>query len=456
MLLRAVPDTSLSDIRSGDLAEQSDAPRITADDETTDMTTPAPKPAPLSLHDRDVLRRLAAEVRTIADSPRCVWNRRQWQRLADLEGSERPLVTVQPEGATDEFLADLPLECGGTQARATERWLRYRIRHWHEIADDTPWFPVHDVELACTNDGWGVEIAYHHGADRGSHVWTPPITDLARQLPTLHHRHWSIDREGELAKVAWADAAFGDLLPVRAVCRPWWTLGLTIEAIKLIGLEPLMTLMYDDPDALHALMAWLRDDHQAMIAWVVAEGLLSTFHHAGGIGSGGYGPTAAFGEGCRMGVDPSQVIGFSESQETVGVSPKLFAKFILPYQIPLLQRFGMVYYGCCEPLHQRLDHVLTIPRLRFLSSSPWCDDHVLAQRLGRGHVIMKKPNPAPVCVDFNEPAIRSDLRRTLDAAGRCHLALILKDTHTVQGEPQRLGRWARIALEEIARAAIPV
>jgi hypothetical protein len=212
-----------------------------------------------------------------------------------------------------------------------------------------------------------------------------------------------------------------------------------------------MTLMYDDPDGVHALMAWLRDEHLAMLEWAQREGVLTSIHLSSPIGSGGYGPTESLGP-YRFGAEPMGMVGFAESQETVGVSPKLFARFILPYQIPLLDRFGLNYYGCCEPLHQRIEHVLAIPRLRFLSSSPWCDDQRLAQRLGRDYVIMKKPNPAPVCVGFNETAIRTELRQTLAAMRSSHLAFVLKDTHTIEHRPERLGHWVRIAREEIDAA----
>ena len=39
----------------------------------------------------------------------------------------------------------------------------------------------------------------------------------------------------------------------------------------LVGLEGLMLLMYDDPDGLHRLMAFLRDDHLAFDDVVIAN-----------------------------------------------------------------------------------------------------------------------------------------------------------------------------------------
>ena len=75
--------------------------------------------------------------------------------------------------------------------------------------------------------------------------------------------------------------------------------------------------------------------------------------------------------------------GFCESQETSTISPRMFAEFILPYQLPILERFGLNCYGCCEPLDNRWKFVETIPNLRRVSISPWANLSQMAERLGR-------------------------------------------------------------------------
>ena len=45
----------------------------------------------------------------------------------------------------------------------------------------------------------------------------------------------------------------------------------------------------------------------------------------------------------------------------------MFAEFVLPYQLPILERFGLNCYGCCEPLDQRWS---TLKQLRRASVSP--------------------------------------------------------------------------------------
>jgi hypothetical protein len=129
----------------------------------------------------------------------------------------------------------------------------------------------------------------------------------------------------------------------------------------------------------------------------------------------------------------------------------MFGEFIFPYQVPLLEKFGLVCYGCCEGIHDRLDYILRVPGVRRISVSPWANQQKVAARLGKNYVFSRKPNPAQVCVSFDEDAIRADLRETLGLAGSGALEIILKDTHTVQNKPERITNWVKIALEEVGR-----
>ena len=102
-----------------------------------------------------------------------------------------------------------------------------------------------------------------------------------------------------------AGEIFGNLLPARSRGSFWWTMGLTWEAIKLIGLENLMLFMYDQPENLHRLMAWLRDEHLHYITWFEENGLLSLNNGNAGIASGGIGysdelPCREWKEGDRV------------------------------------------------------------------------------------------------------------------------------------------------------------
>jgi hypothetical protein len=96
------------------------------------------------------------------------------------------------------------------------------------------------------------------------------------------------------------------------------------------------------------------------------------------------------------------ICGICGSQETVGISPDMFAEFVLPYQLPILEKFGLNCYGCCEAVHERWKYISRVPRLRRVSVSPWCDQQAMAGYLKREYVFSRKPNPSYVCAFFNE------------------------------------------------------
>jgi hypothetical protein len=363
------------------------------------------------------------------------------------------MVLCSPEGAWTELLPADSLLCTDAFHRQVEHQLRQRIYWWDHLRDDNtmePWFNVSwDIQVG----GYGVDIPHSYGDDRGSYTWEAPIKDLKAGLSKLYPRSLAVDRESTARRLQQANDVIGDILPARLHGNLWWTMGLTQEAAKLIGLENLMWAMYDQPDELHQLMAFLRDEMLRRIEWAEREGLV-TANSCGGdqVGSGGVGTVDELPAPAHGPVKLSQRWGFSESQETVGVSPAMFEEFILPYQLPLLEKFGLNYYGCCEGLEHRIDKVMNqVPRLRRVSVAPAANQEVLAPKLAGKCVYVRKPNPAPVCVGFDEQAIREDLRHTLQLAGGQALEFVMKDTHTVEHQPQRLTRWVQIAFEEIDR-----
>jgi hypothetical protein len=289
----------------------------------------------------------------------------------------------------------------------------------------------------------------------GSRRWDPPIKDLDRDFALLKPRTFSVDREASLENRQMLESVFGDMMPVRMRGSFYWTMGMTIQTVELIGLESLMLSMYDNPAGLHRLMAFLRDDHLAYADWLEAEGLYTLNNENDYIGSGSRGYTADLPRSKPSAdgrVRKEDLWVLLESQETVGVSPELFEEFIFPYQVSIAERFGKVYYGCCEPINTRWHVVKRMPNLARVAVSPWADQEFMAEALGRKYVFSRKPNPSLISTSvFDEAAIRADIRHTLDVARGCRLELIMKDVHTLNNEPDRLERWIQIAREEIGR-----
>jgi hypothetical protein len=130
----------------------------------------------------------------------------------------------------------------------------------------------------------------------------------------------------------------------------------------------------------------------------------------------------------------------------------MFAEFVLQYQLPLLERFGLNCYGCCEPLDRRWRYVQQVPRLRRVSVSPWSSVPGMAEKLGDRYIFSLKPRPSDLALPtFDEERIRADLRQALQATRGCRVEVIMKDNHTIRSDPSRVVRWVRIAREEAER-----
>lgn len=414
----------------------------------------------VSRKDLAILRTLASRKVELARDPANLERREAWLRHDAGHPQARPMVLIEAFGVQDKLRPPLPssaLQCEGEWAQDLERGFRRQIYEFEVLQDDHVIEPYITVNWNVRTSHYGVEAVQHraeHYDGFGARSWDPPIRDLDKDFGKLHPRTYDVDRESTWAGKAQFEAVVGDILPVEIRGGFWWTQGLTIEAIDLIGLENLMLYMFDNPQGLHRLMAFLRDDHVAYARWLEKEQLLSLNNRNEYIGSGSVGytkdlPRADWNPGMPVRLKDLWVL--SESQETVGVGPDQFEEFIFPYQLSIVEQFGKCYYGCCEPVHSRWHVLKQIPNLARVSISPWADEDVMARALGREIVYARKPNPTLISTErFDEAAIRADMRKTLTVARNCRVEIVMKDVHTVNNEPERLARWVRLARETIA------
>ena len=168
------------------------------------------------------------------------------------------------------------------------------------------------------------------------------------------------------------------------------------------------------------------------------------------VGSGGFGWSDELPQPDHSGkVRLKDMWGFCESQETLGVSPTMFDEFVFQYQLPILEKFGLNCYGCCEPLEKRWDVIKKTPNLRRVSCSPFSDWKEMAEKLESNYIFSMKPTPADLAdTVFDENKVRMRIREGLKIAKNCIVEIIMKDTHTLRNDPDRVVKWVRIAKEE--------
>jgi len=136
------------------------------------------------------------------------------------------------------------------------------------------------------------------------------------------------------------------------------------------------------------------------------------------------------------------------------ISPEMHWEFALKHEMRWLEKWGLNYYGCCEPLHTKMEMLRQVPRLRKVSCSPKCNKVSMAEQCGRDYVISLKPNPAIFAGSYWDPVVaRREIRQDLEKLQGCVVEIVLKDISTVSFIPQRLWEWAKIAREEAERFA---
>jgi hypothetical protein len=401
--------------------------------------------------DQQILRDLAGQVADLAKLPIEAEKRSLWKKHNALQPT-RPLIFCDPEVGWGEIIHQESLRCQNPLARQVEEFLRKSVFWGTQMLDDRPIDPYLALAPFGAGPFWGLQEVKRGGEDGGSYVWESPVKSEA-DLPKLHFPQIKVDFDASQEFVDRLNTAFGDLLPVQTRYSWWWSLGMTETLAHLRGLEQIMYDMSDRPGLIHNLMRLLSDGTLAMLDELQDKGLLSPNYDTSYVGSGGFGLSDELPQTDFSGrVRTNDMWGFAESQETVGISPRMFEEFIFPYQLPILERFGLNCYGCCEPLDKRWHIVKQFPRLRRVSVSPWANRTKMAEYLEDHYIYSLKPNPADLAMEyFDEDRIRAEIHEDLLITRNCRVEVIMKDVTTIRHDPQRAIRWVQIVREEAER-----
>lgn len=399
--------------------------------------------------DKQILRDLARRVAVHAADPLQDKKRRLWTLHNDLKTDE-PVVFIDPENGWNEIFPAASLQCGHKLAREWEMELRKRLFHAEHLKDDFVIDDIFSVPFVSSDDGWGVEIV-HEGVGTGKayHV-TPAIEDYEEDFQKLHFPNIIIDEAASGQLLEAAQDTFVGILKVDRYMQWWWSMGMTRWFIDLRGLENFLCDFILEPEWMHRMMDMLCSGVLTQIDKLEKQGLMFSNNGNRYVGSGGYGFTKELPELSGSALT-GQMWGFVESQETSSVSPEMYGEFIFPYHKKILERFGLNCYGCCEPFEGRWEYVSQFPRLRRVSCSPWSDRALAADILGKNYIASHKLSPTPLASPrMNEAEVRKNIREVLDHAQGTIPELIMKDNHTLGGQPQNAVRWVELVREEIA------
>jgi hypothetical protein len=410
----------------------------------------------INSHDRDIIQKLASEVAKIAALPIQQEKKRLWKKLNALR-PERPMVMIEQVCWNEMNVDDeLTLRCQDDECRSYENHLRMTLYQWKHFPVDKVIEPIVHVPKAVKNTGFGFEIEQDIAVGDPTngvvgHGYINQFktdADLDKiKKPIVTHDEAETARRLEKAR-----ELFGDTLTIN--CDGYTPYLSVWDPISTwMSVEDALYALIDRPEYIQEMISRMVAGYMSMLDQMEELGLLPT-HQPVIHCTGAYTDELPV-PNCNPVKSRTQNIWMSSQAQMLGtVSPDMFQDFEITPNLPLFERFGRVYYGCCEPLDRYMDQVRQIPNLRKISMSPWTDEENGAREIRGDYVFSRKPNPALLAWDsFDEKAIRTHLQTTVDICREhgCPLELILKDLSTVRYDPQRLWRWAEIAMEIVGK-----
>ena len=399
--------------------------------------------------DIEIIRGLAERYAEIAALPIMDERRDLWRRHNSLERT-RPLVYMRWLAAWNEH-PESQLQCTDPFWQGHERVLRQGIvQGW--VADDfviEPWIAQKASVILPENGRWGVPYNRIRPAEPGgAWLYDPPVKKL-EDIEMLAEPHHVIDEASTARNFERLSDAVSDILTVTLdrTCAYWGFAGdISTDIAYIRGLEQLMWDMTDNPEWLHQLLAHMRDGILRAHEEAEAAGDLSLLSHIN--------QAQPY---CKELADPAPDSGpvkrkdlwqFCAAQEFAQISPGMHDEFMFQYQMEFLKPFGLVAYGCCEDLTEKMDMLRQLPNLRRIAVVPVADVAKSAEQIGTDYVFSWRPNPADVmCCGFDREKIRRIIRQGMEDSKGCHVDITLKDVQTIGHEPWRLREWVKIVRE---------
>jgi len=392
--------------------------------------------------DRQIIRELAKQYVEICAAPvqderRCLW------RAHNSLKPTRPLIYVRAFAWRE--MAESKCLCEDPVLRGIESRLRYDL-FWNSLDDDSIFEPWINVDAVYKCEGWGVGVARNYAEEPGGSFKVDYVIKDLEDIEKLRMPYHEIDEDKTAERLAFVNDAVGDIITVnlnRGPAYVMWAGDIATELGYLRGIEHFMMDMMDNPE-------WLKQ-----VVKFLSDGILATHDQAEAAGDWGlcnhqnqampYAEELDDPAANVTGVNRRQLWGYQAAQELTAVSPDMHEEFMLNYQIPILEKFGLVAYGCCEDLTRKIDMLRKIPNLRRIAVSPFADAPRCAEQIGTDYVISYRPSPADmVSYGFDEDRIRKILTRDLSACKECYVDITLKDVETVQSDPDRARSWVEL------------
>lgn len=309
--------------------------------------------------DVSILRELAKQVAEIAALPVQEETRRLWRKL-NARCPERPMVNIDQICWNEmNFDGSLTLQCEDPLLRSYEEELRQRLFIWKYLPVDRVVEPFVEVpkligglEHGLRGPDLGVDVKEDlaFNGDATSEVTSHAYINQFKEegdIGKIKTPKLSYDREQTEYNLARVQEVFDGILDVNLVgFRPNYRVWDILT--NLMGVEPVMYDLMDRPEFIHALVQRMLDAHLEILDQLEEQDLLASYQteiHC----TGSYADDLPAPGTENPHPRAKDMWTFGLAQLFSSVSGAMHDEFDLAYGKRWYERFGAVYYGCCDP-----------------------------------------------------------------------------------------------------------
>lgn len=391
--------------------------------------------------DKQIIRELAKRYMVLACSEKQRAVNQRMRATNDLKQVRPPVLINEIPWHQMDIDGELVCRCTDPRARQAEGQLRrylYMAKYFRSDLILEPFFRV-GASIEETSCGWEVQEHTLDIEDSGhiiSHHYHD-ILETEEAVESFRVPEFSWDREKDEENMAYYTDLFGDAMPLKLsgfsylYFMPW------DQIVRYRGMEAILFDFYDRPEHLHAIMEKMSAATNARLDFLERNGLVTgdpwELHCTPGLVSGL----------ADSGLKSTWFRGAAQGFSTI--SPQMHEEFEIRYIKPIAERFAYTYYGCCEPLDNKMDVIRQISNLRKVGCPPWSNVERMAEQLGGDFVLSRKPNPAHVAHRTDPDHIRKETEETVKLAIKygCPCDITLKDISTVSNRPENLILWSQ-------------
>lgn len=411
----------------------------------------------ISVKDRLILRDAAKKQLEFANTEKNKNRIKAWYQHNSLKG-EKPLITIEMATFAHEILPERLL-CEASYPRDIEAKIRSHYLNQELFDDDfvTPdYFPLqYDSSFTL----FAIEVKKHHAEQNGGqsvgHHFIPALSDLEADYEKIKPSVFHADMKITAQKKDILEDLIGDIIPVKINMGCLYSVP-TQMLVHIMSMEDMMYNMMDYPELFKEMMNRIAADTLTYYDHLEQQRLIlpTVAHDDLGNGSLCYtNELPGWTEAAERPFSTHDVWGFMDSQETVAISPQMFAEFIFPCYQKIAARFGLLSYGCCEPVDPIWENCLSkLNNLRKLSISPWANEEKMGEYLQEKDIIyFRKPSPNYLGVDKNldEAAVRAQIKKSLQVARGLPIEIAQRDVYTIHHHVGKVKRYVDIIREEI-------